>query len=176
VRHDPDLGPRPRGRAGAEIGRRWPLLVVLAVALVVVAGVVYLVRRPHTAQTCENCDSVACDFAAGFTVAGFHQTARSVSASRSRVATYYVGPTAADYLPLITGPGVTLAPPASTMGTAKAPVLGVGGSSQSPFAGCAVLVYQIKPPNQRGFAGRSDSDAVAAGSLAMLELGLTCGR
>jgi hypothetical protein len=175
VKRDPDFGPRPRGRAGAEIGRRWPLLVVVVVALLVVAGVLYLVRRPHTAQTCANGSSVACDFAAGFTVDGFHQTAREVSGARSRVATYYVGPTATDYLPLVSGPGVTLAPPASSMGTAKAPVIGVGGSSESTFAGCAVLVYQIKPPKQRRLASQSDADAVAGGSLAMLEVGLTCG-
>jgi hypothetical protein len=175
VSHDPDLGPRLRGRAGAEIGSRLLLLIVLAVVLVVAAGVALLLRRGHhTAQTCANGDSAACDFAAGFTVRGYRQTAQAVSGGRSRVATYYVGPPATDYLALIAGPGLTLAPPASPMGTAKAPVLGAGGSTAPAFAGCAVLVYQIKPPQQRSFANPADSAAIAAGSLAMLEVGLTC--
>lgn len=172
--HDPDFGPRPRGRAGAEIGSRRTLLIVLAVVLVAVVGLVVVLRSRSAPATCANGDSVACDFAARFSVTGYHQTSQTVSGHRGNVASYYVGPAKPDYLALISAPGLTLTPPGAPLGTAKEPVIGSGASTSPAFAPCAVLIYQIKPPQQRGFAGQADTDRVRSGEYTMLRIGLTC--
>ncbi len=173
--HDPDFGPRPRGRAGAQLGSRRTLLVVLAVTLVVIAAVLLLVRRGQQAPaSCADGGSVACDFAAKFTVTGYHLTHRTVGPGRTAVASYYVGPPSDRPVELIAAPGLALSAPAKPTGTDKAPVVAVGASTDPAYAGCAVLVYRLATP-PAGVVDGDDADGVNQGRLSLLEVGLTCG-
>ncbi len=171
---DDDFGPRPRGRAGAEIGSRRALLIVVVVAVLAVVAFAVVRHLRGSPATCATGGSVACGFADAFTIRGYHRTSQTVGRGRTDVTTYYVGPAAPELLPLIAAPGLTLAPPASPGGTSLAPLIGVGSSADPRYARCAVFAYQIKPPGQRGFAGSADSAGVASGALDMVSIGLTC--
>src|SRR3954452_11976294 len=105
---DRDLGPRPRGRAGASVGSRWPILVVLAVLLVGLGGLVAHLRSGPDPNRCGAGPSVACDFADQFTITGYQQSVRSVSGGRAEVSTVYLGPPGTDYLALISAPGLSV--------------------------------------------------------------------
>ncbi len=171
---DADFGPRPPGRAGAEIGSRRALLIVVIVGLVAVTALVIVLHARHKPASCAAPASVACDFAGDFTITGYRLTRQTVSGSRAEVNSYYVGPPTSDYLALIAAPGLTLAPPNVPGGTANAPVIGVGSSTDARYAPCTVFVYQVHPPGQRGFASDADSGQIQAGKLAMLRVGIAC--
>lgn len=171
---DRDLGPRPRGRAGASVGARWPILAVLAVLVLGLGGLVVYLRSGSEPNRCGAGPSIACDFADQLTVTGYQQSVRTVSGGRTEVVTTYVGPPGSDYLALISAPGLTVAPPREPDTTAKAPVIGVGSSTDPRYRSCAVLVYQVKPPLDRGYANDADRARIARGELAMLRIGLVC--